>query len=614
MEINEILGKRYKEKPNEAKLKSHEFLLRGAYIRPVSSGIFSILLPGLKVLKKIENIVREEINAVGGQEVEMPLVQPKELWQESGRYEAINDELVRFKDRNNHDNVLAMTHEEAAVALARNDATSYKDFPFSIYQFAKKFRDEARPRGGLIRVKEFTMKDAYSFHRDQESLDKTYAKYAGAYSRIFARAGIPEVLAIKSDSGMMGGNISHEYMLLTPSGEDTIITCSGCDYRANKEVATSKVNVANVAETIAPLERIYTPGIKTIEDLATFLNVSKERIAKTVVYKPVLSDTDTIIVMIRGDREVNENKLAKILHATPEYAGDDAFVNSGIVPGFASGYNARNARIIVDETLRAERNMIAGANELDWHLKNFNVSRDMHEVEFADVSAVQEGDRCPECGSPIKLKRGIEVGNIFQLGNKYTKPMNMTYIDENGKPQVPIMGCYGIGIGRLMASVAEVKHDERGPVWPVTIAPWEVSITTIKPKTPDLTVVDVARKIYTEMQVVGMDALFDGRDASAGEKFADIDLLGIPLQFIISPKTLEKGMAEWKIRATGERGEVQLTHVVQMAQRWLQEEKQKIMRVASECAEQSNAEFMVGLEKKNVFERAVNSLMFTKNR
>ncbi len=591
MEINEILGKRYKEKPNDAKLKSHEFLLRGAYVRPVSSGIFSSLLPGLKVLKKIENIVRQEINAIGGQEVEMPLVQPKELWQESGRYDAINDELVRFKDRNNHDDVLAMTHEEAAVALARTEATSYKDFPFSIYQFAKKFRDEARPRGGLIRVKEFTMKDAYSFHLNQASLEQTYAKYAAAYSRIFARVGIPEVLAIKSDSGMMGGSVSHEYMLLTPSGEDTIITCSGCHYRANKEVATSVVDVVNGAADFAALERVHTPGIKTIEDLANFLNIDKARIAKTVVYKPVNSDTRAIVVMIRGDREVNENKLAKILRAVPEFAGDDVFENSGIIPGFASGYNARNARVIVDETLRDERNVIAGANELDWHLKNFNVSRDISDAEFADISAVKDGDKCPDCGAAIKLSRGIEVGNIFQLGDKYTKPMKMTYTDEQGKLQVPIMGCYGIGIGRLMASVAEVKNDDRGPIWPVTIAPWEVSVTALKPSASDGAVGDAARKIYTEMQALGIDVIFDGREVSAGEKFADIDLLGVPMQFVISPKTLERGVAEWKNRATGERGEVALNQASQMAQTMLAEENKKIMQNAALCAENSRSEF-----------------------
>ena len=580
MKINELLGKRYKEKPNDVKLKSHELLLRGGYIRPVASGIFSILLPGQKILKKIENIVRQEINNVGGQEVEMPLVQPKELWQESGRYAAINDELVRLKDRNERGMVLAMTHEEAAVALARTEATSYKDFPFSIYQFAKKFRDEARPRGGLIRVREFTMKDAYSFHRDQESLNKSYSEYASAYDRIFARVGIPEVISVKSDSGMMGGNVSHEYMLLTPSGEDTIITCTKCAYRANKEVATANIEPKNADVDVLPLEKVHTPNTKTIEEVAKFLGVDTSRIAKAVVYKPTKKDSRAVIVMLRGDREVNENKLAKVLLATPEFADDSVFEASKIVPGFASGYKACNARVIVDESLRNEKNLIAGANEQDYHFKNFNVPRDIPEAEFYDISVVQDGDRCPECGAQIKINRGIEVGNIFQLGDKYTKPMKMTYTDENGALQVPIMGCYGIGIGRLMASVVEAKHDDRGPIWPVSIAPWDVSLIALMPKTNDDSTVKSAEKLYHELQSAGIDVLLDDRNTSAGEKFADIDLLGIPLQFVISQRTLEQGKAEWKIRATGEKGLIDLDKVVSMAQNWILSENQKIMEIA----------------------------------
>ncbi len=580
MKISEILGKRYKEKPNDAKLKSHELLLRGGYIRPVASGIFSVLLPGRKILQKIENIVRQEINNVGGQEVEMPLVQPKELWQESGRFEAINEELVRLKDRNEHDMVLAMTHEEAAVALARTEATSYKDYPFSIYQFAKKFRDEARPRGGLIRVREFTMKDAYSFHRDQKSLNETYADYAKAYARIFARVGIPEVISVKSDSGMMGGNVSHEYMLLTPSGEDTIITCSNCSYRANKEVAKAVIEHKNTDVDILPLEKVHTPGTKTIEEVAKFLDVDASKIIKTVVYKPTAHDDRTIIVMLRGDREVNENKLAKVILSTPEFADDSVFEASNIIPGFASGYKARKARIIADESLNNERNLIAGANEQDYHFKNFNISRDIPDAEFFDVSIVQDGDRCPECGAPIKINRGIEVGNIFQLGDKYTKTMGMTYTNENGALQIPIMGCYGIGIGRLMASVAEVKNDARGPIWPISIAPWEVSLTALSPKATDDATAKSAQKIYDEMQRAGIDVLLDDRNTSAGEKFADIDLLGIPLQFVISQRTLEQGKAEWKVRATGEKGLIELDKVTSMAQEWILKEKQKISRDA----------------------------------
>ncbi len=581
MKINELLGKRYKEKPNDAKLKSHELLVRGGYVRPVASGIFSSLLPALKVLKNIENIVRQEMNMLGAQEVEMPLVQPKELWQESGRYDAINDELARLTDRNNRGMVLAMTHEEAAVALARTEATSYKDYPFAIYQFAKKFRDEARPRGGLIRVKEFTMKDAYSFHRDMESLQEVYAKYAHAYDRIFARAGIPEVISIKSDSGMMGGKISHEYMLLTPAGEDTIITCGGCDYRANKEIATAQIDVKHGDEEIKELEKVHTPNVKTIEDVAKFLGVAEYRLAKAVVYKPVAGDGRTVIAMVRGDREINENKLAKVLQAMPEFADDAAFDNSGIVPGFASGYGARNARVIVDESLRGERNLVAGANKVDYHFINFNIERDLNAVEFADISAVQDGDRCAVCGNPLNINRGIEVGNIFQLGDKYTVPMKMTYTDENGNLRTPIMGCYGIGIGRLMASVVEVRNDDRGPIWPVSIAPWTVSIAALIPKDGGADTVTPANELYRAMQNAGIEVILDDRATSAGEKFADIDLLGVPLQFVISQKTLANNQAEYKVRATGEKGMVDLADVVTMAQKWIADENKKIMDMAA---------------------------------
>lgn len=582
MKISELLGKRYKEKPNDAKLKSHELLIRGGYIRPVSSGIFSSLLPGLKVLKNIEGIVREEMNALGAQEVEMPLIQPKELWEESGRYMAINEELAKFTDRNNRGMVLAMTHEEAAVALARTEATSYKDYPFSIYQFAKKFRDEARPRGGMIRVKEFTMKDAYSFHMNQDSLNETYAKYALAYDRIFARVGIPEVVAIQSDSGMMGGKVSHEYMLLTLCGEDTIITCDKCGYKANKEVATAVIVAKNPDEDMLPIEKIHTPNTKTIDELSKFLGMPAYRLAKAVMYKPTKGDNRTIVALIRGDREINENKLSKILKEVPQFADDAAFENSGLVPGFASGYNAKNVRVIVDKSLENEKNLVAGANEKDYHIKNFNVSRDLPDAEFADISSVQDGDICAECGAPIIINRGIEVGNIFQLGDKYTTPMKMTYTDENGDTKTPIMGCYGIGIGRLMASVIEARNDDRGPIWPVSIAPWKVSITSLTSKDPSISTEKVAQDLYEEMKKAGIDVILDDRQTSAGEKFADIDLLGVPLQFVVSQKTLAEGKAECKARATGEKTMVDLSDVVNTAKNWIDAEMKKLMDSANQ--------------------------------
>lgn len=578
MKMSHMLGRRTKEDPSDARLKSHKLLIRGGYIRPVSNGIYSILLPGQKVLKNIERIVRDEMNAIDGQEVEMPLVQPKELWEESGRYQSINDELVRLKDRNDHDMVLAMTHEEAAVALARTEAVSYKDYPFTIYQFAKKFRDEARPRGGLIRVKEFTMKDAYSFHTNQKDLEDYYAKCAIAYSRIFAKAGVPEVVAIKSDSGMMGGNVSHEYMLLTEGGEDTIVTCTNCDYKANKEVAVSEIPVENGQETEKPLEKIYTPNAKSIEELSETLNLPKSRFLKTIFYKPINEDNKPIAVMIRGDIEVNENKLAKILGITPEFANDDMIENAGGIVGFASGFGIQNnCHIIVDKSVRDEKNLITGANEENYHIANFNLNRDMPNVRVFDIAAVKEGDHCVTCGSELKLNRGIEVGNIFQLGEKYTSKMNMRYIDENGKAQTPIMGCYGIGIGRLMASVAEVRNDEKGIIWPVSIAPWKMSIISLSPKNDNNSLVDDnSKKLYTSLRSNGIDVIWDDRKASAGEKFADADLLGIPMQFVVSPRNLEKGLVEWKERATGNKGFIPVEEVTQFATNWFSTEMAKL--------------------------------------
>ncbi|MDR1694081.1 MAG: proline--tRNA ligase [Lactobacillaceae bacterium] len=581
MKMSQLLGKRFKEKPSDTKLKSHELLIRGGYIRPVSNGIFSSLLPSLKTLKNVEKIVREEMNAISGQEVEMPLVQPKELWEESGRYFAINDELARLKDRTGRDFVLAMTHEEATVALARTEATSYKDFPFMIYQFAKKFRDEARPRGGLIRVKEFTMKDAYSFHTNKQDLEDYYNQCAVAYGRIFARAGIPETVAIKSDSGMMGGSVSHEYMLLTEAGEDTIVTCSKCDYRANKEIAESVVSVENDDEAEKPIEKVSTPNTESIEDLAKFFNVPESKFAKTIFYKPTDKISKPVLVMIRGDIEVNENKLAKVIQSMPELA-DDAAINAvGAVVGYASAYGIENkCYVVVDKTLVKEKNLITGANEKDYHIKNFNVGRDLSNPIIADVAAVREGDKCIKCGSPLELHRGIEVGNIFQLGDKYTKSMEMRYTDESGSLATPIMGCYGIGIGRLMASVLEVRNDDKGPIWPVSIAPWKVAVLSLLPKDGEGEIMEVSKKIYEELARKGIDTIWDERKLNPGEKFADADLLGTPLHLVISQRNIENGQVEWKERATGNKGFVSAKDVVSFAENWVKEELQKLNAAA----------------------------------
>lgn len=581
MKMSHLLGKRFKEKPSDTKIKSHELLIRGGYIRPVSNGIFSTMLPGQKVLKNIESIVRDEMNMVDGQEVEMPLVQPKELWEESGRYQAINNELVRLKDRNEHEMVLAMTHEEAAVALARTEAVSYKDYPFTIYQFAKKFRDEARPRGGLIRVKEFTMKDAYSFHTNQADLEDYYNRCATAYGRIFARAGVPEVVAIKSDSGMMGGSVSHEYMLLTDAGEDTIVTCCDCDYKANKEVATAQIDQSTQSEKEQNIEKIYTPNAKSIEDLSMMLDLPTSKFIKTVFYEPISPNGKPIVVMIRGDLEVNETKLAKIVKSELTLASDETIKKAGSVVGFASPYGIEDkCHIIADKSLQGEKNLVTGSNEIDYHIKNINLDRDMPNVQYIDTASVRDGDTCSKCGGKLTLNRGIEVGNIFQLGSKYTEKMKMSYVDENGRSQTPIMGCYGIGIGRLMASVAEVRNDEKGPIWPVTIAPWKLSLVSLYQKNGNEAVDENSQKIYDNLRKKGIDVLWDDRKASPGEKFADADLLGVPLHFVVSPRNLENGQIEWKERATGNKGFISIEQAISFAETWIAKETHKVNSLA----------------------------------
>jgi prolyl-tRNA synthetase len=563
------------ERPAEATLDSHAFLLRGAYARQVANGIYSLLLPGLRVVKNIEQIIREEMNRVGGQEVLMPVVLPRELWEESGRYQGVGAELVRFKDRTGHDMLLAMTHEEGVVHLSRYEAGSYKQYPFMLYQFQTKFRDEPRSRGGLIRVREFTMKDAYSFHTSPEDLDQYYRKCDQAYRRIFARAGLPEVAVVQSDSGMMGGKIAHEYMLLTPSGEDSIIACGQCGFIANAEVAAGKITA--FAEAARALEKVHTPGKKTISEVSALLQVPARQTAKAVFYEKD-GDGMPVLALIRGDREINEAKLAKIMRAAPVAATEKTILGTGAVPGFASPMGLRNCRVIVDPTVRESANLVCGANETDYHFKNFNLDRDAPGLETADLAQIQEGDACFQCGARLELKRGIEVGNIFQLGKRYTESMKMEYIAHDGGRQAPIMGCYGIGVGRLMSSIMEAKHDDYGPLWPVTVAPWTVHLTAIGIAEGNIR--ELAEKAYADFRNADIDVLFDDREERPGVQFAEADLLGAPLRFVISAKNIAKGEVEWKSRLTGEKGYFPMAEMLPFAQKWLANERDKVNTVA----------------------------------
>ncbi len=544
---SKLIATTKKEWPSEATIKSHGLLLKGGYIKQMASGMYTLMPLAKKVCTKIENIIREEMNNIDSQEILMPLVATKKLWDMSGRYLSIGSELLRFKDRNDTDMVLSMTHEEATVFSLLNEVSSYQKYPFSVYQIQTKFRDEARPRAGLIRAREFTMKDAYSFHTDNESLDKEYDRFYEAYNRIFKRVGIPEVVAVASDTGMMGGSGAHEYMLLCDAGEDKIVICDECNYSANMEVAyTSKYDIAS--DNIEELKKINTPGIKTIESLHQFTNIPINKMGKAVIYTR-LDTNEIVIVFIRADREVNETKLRNLLKIDDEKLVPRKEEKSdNITYGFVGPkYLNQKAIVIFDKSLENEKSLVFGANEVDYHYTGLNIKRDVGNVEFVDVAKVTETDYCPICHKKsIKIQKGIEVGNIFKLGDKYTKQMNMTYIDENGKTKNPFMGCYGIGIGRLMASIIEKRATDNSINWPVSIAPFDIHICPID-YTKNEDVKKEADMLYNTLIKRKYDVLLDDRNKSAGVKFKDADLIGAPIRVVISPRNLSDGVFEVKI-------------------------------------------------------------------
>lgn len=541
MKVKNLVGQRFKERPADCVIDSHAFMVRGGYMKYVGSGIFSEFPTLRRVTSKIEAIIREEMNAIDGQEVLFPVVMPAELWQESGRYDSIASELVRFQDRNKSKMVLGMTHEEAAVQLVREYGQSYQQYPFMIYQIQRKFRDEARPRAGMIRVREFTMKDAYSFHTSQEDLEQYYQKCYDAYNRIFKRVGIPEVVTVASDSGMMGGNISHEYMLLNEVGEDSIVLCSACDYRANMEAAENIVdNVSTSA--ISPLECIETPNCKTIEDVCNFLQKDVSTSCKAVVYQENSDDT-YVVAFVRGDYEVNETKLRNLVGQDIHPA--EITMDSPLVAGYIGPFDlSEKVDYYLDSSLKGINSLVAGANREGYHITGLNLERDLENVSFVDIAKVKDGGICPCCGKPaLNIQRGIEVGNIFQLGTKYSKSMHMQYVDKDGASHNPIMGCYGIGVGRLAASICEAKHDDYGPIWPISIAPWEVHICCIRPD--DEETKEVADTLYEELKKQRIEVIYDDREGiRGGQMFADADLLGVPIRMIISPRNLQNNKIE----------------------------------------------------------------------
>lgn len=567
MKLQNLSGERFKEKPSDASIISQIYLIRGGYIKYVSNGIFSMLLPAKRIAAKIENIVREEMDAVGGQEILMPVVLPKELWEESGRYSSVGNELLRVKDRGGRDLLLAMTHEEAAVALVRDDAISHTKYPFMIYQIQTKFRDEPRCKGGLIRVREFTMKDAYSFHTSTKCLSDYYEKCKEAYFKIFKRIGLESAVAVGSDTGMMGGSAAHEFMLFSDAGEDNIAVCD-CGYMDNVEVANTQIlNDGNEGE----LKSIFTPEITDIDSLSTFTKISPQNIIKACMFA-VEGDKKPCTVFIRGDYEVNETKLKKALkkniYPLENYEGD-------IITGFIGpvDFNSNNANVFFDISIENCKNMVCGANKKDYHYTGVSCGRDFTADKFYDLYKVKDGDKCLKCGGNITIKKGIEIGNIFQLGKKYTQSMNMTYLDEKGVRQTPFMGCYGIGIGRSLASVIEERHDDYGPVWPFAVAPWHIHICLLGGNSDMKAYAD---SFYEKLLKEKYEVIYDDRQVSAGVQFSDADLLGVPYRIIFGGKNFAAGNAEIVSRDKSFKQIVPLENLFQQITDIIKEEKSKI--------------------------------------
>jgi prolyl-tRNA synthetase len=519
-------------------------------VRQLGSGIYSLLPLGKRVSDRVEQVIREEIDAIGGQEMEMPVVHPAEVWKESGRYAKIGPELVRFKDRGERDMVLAMTHEEVVALLLRDIVQSYRQLPMIVYHFQTKFRDEPRARGGLIRVREFVMKDSYSCDRDQVGLDASYEKHRVAYETIFRRLGL-DAIAVRSDVGIMGGSGAHEFMVVNDYGEDTLVLCDSCDFADNQQIAVvGKPDPA--PEDLLPMEDVETPGATTIEALATFLDVPTAKTAKAAFF--VTGDGRFVAAIVRGDYDVNETKLVNLVKARKGLrpATVEEIKERGMEAGYGSPIGARDAIVVVDELVARSPNLVAGANRVGWHVRNVNVPRDYVPDHIAEITNAREGDPCPRCGSPVKLRKGIEVGNIFKLGTEFSDAFGSMYLGDDGERHPIVMGSYGIGIGRNVACIVEAHHDEKGIVWPAEVAPYAAHLVTIgAAKDPQVT--EIAERLHDEAAAGGHEILWDDRDESPGVKFTDAELLGMPWILTVSPRSLAAGGIEVTERATGDR-------------------------------------------------------------
>lgn len=542
MRVTRLFGKTFREPPADAEMVSHQLLVRAGYIQQIAAGIFSYLPLGWRSIEKLKRIIREELDATGAQEINMPVVQPRELWEESGRADTFVPPLATFIDRRERAMVLAPTHEEVCTVLARSHLNSYRDLPVNVYHIQTKFRDEPRPRAGLLRVREFEMKDAYTFDKDEIGLDKSYWTVVDVYRRIFERCHL-EVVMVEADSGVIGGKDSNEFILIAEGGEDSVLDCPHCGYAANGEKAVFQKGSTSQEEKLQ-VEEVHTPGVRTIEQLADFLDIPTERTLKVVFYR---SGESMVVVSIRGDLEVNETKLRNALGgtdlrlATPEEARA-----TGLVPGSASAAGIQGIRSVVDESVTMGANFVAGANREEYHLRNVNYPRDFQSDVVADIALAKDGYACPSCGQPMRERRGIEAAHVFKLGTGYSEKMHARFRDENGQEKPFYMGCYGIGVGRLLAAAIEAHHDERGIALPRSIAPYEVYLASLNPS--EEAVARAADNLYEALQTAGVEVLYDDREEPPGVKFNDADLIGPPLRVVVSRRSLANNQIELKLR------------------------------------------------------------------